>query len=349
MTISSKNNHLSSRRMSSVTYRESLKARRANQAVAAAEEQKHVPPSTSRNEKLSHTVWVVPPRRAVCFLALVFAGAVLALALATPWVCGRLALVVCSVLGHWLVDVALTARFGGAARWYILHALANLLVGLTALPDVLTTLAMPTHCFVGSFSLVPAIVVPGTHLYHLLAFQCSTADWVHHLLFAGVICPLGLFFEPGPVQNTVGFFICGVPGGLDYAMLALVKLRRMSPLTEKVWNARINVWLRSPGLLLAAFCCMMGRFSYYAPSATKARIPAWVVLTNALLCALNGQVRARVILPPRVHAQTLPRVLPVSFSPLPPPTARSTTCKSLWAIPSSGRGASRRRAVQTLT
>ena len=80
-----------------------------------------------------------------------------------------------------------------------------------------------------------------------------------------------------------------------YAMLALVKLRRMSPFTEKVWNARINVWFRSPGLLLAAFCCMMGRFSHFAPETTKARVPAWVVLTNALLCVLNGQYYMQVV------------------------------------------------------
>ena len=132
-------------------------------------------------------------------------------------------------------------------------------------------------------------------MYHLLAFECSTADWVHHLLFAGIICPIGLFFEPGPVQNTVGFFICGLPGGLDYLMLALVKLRRMDRYAEKRINSRINVWLRSPGLLFAAFCCVYGRFDVHAPAAVKKRVPWWVAVSCALLCALNGQYYMQVV------------------------------------------------------
>ena len=34
-------------------------------------------------------------------------------------------------------------------------------------------------------------------------------------------------------MNLVAFFMCGLPGGLDYIMLALVKLGRLDPLAEK--------------------------------------------------------------------------------------------------------------------
>jgi hypothetical protein len=279
--------------MSSVTLRKSVAERRANQANKAAQiDAADSPPQPAPPGAAP----VLQPRRAACALAVLLCGGVVAQAFATAWVRARLANVVYSVLGMLVLDLLL-ARVGGlgSARWYVLHAAANGVVGMAALPDLLATLAMPTHCFAGEFSLVPAYVVPAVHLYHLVAFECSAADWAHHLVFAGVICPLGLFFEPGPVQNTVAFFICGLPGGLDYAMLALVKLRRMSTLTEKVWNARINVWIRSPGLLLAAFCCLLGRFDAHAPAATKLRVPAWVVLVNALLCALNGQYYMQVV------------------------------------------------------
>lgn len=36
-------------------------------------------------------------------------------------------------------------------------------------------------------------------------------------------------------------------------MLALVKYNLMDSLTEKRWNARVNVWIRSPGCLFCAY------------------------------------------------------------------------------------------------
>ena len=46
----------------------------------------------------------------------------------------------------------------------------------------------------------------------------------------------------GPVANFTNFFVCGVPGGLDYLMLALVKHGKILPLTEKYYNNILNVW-----------------------------------------------------------------------------------------------------------
>ena len=37
------------------------------------------------------------------------------------------------------------------------------------------------------------------HLYHLVFFACSTADWVHHCVFVSIIGGCGLYFEGGPL------------------------------------------------------------------------------------------------------------------------------------------------------
>jgi len=237
---------------------------------------------------------LIPAHRLKVTAAVFATATALALWLATPWVQYRLGLVALSVLGMFLVDVAISP-FAGKARWYILHCAANMVVAATAFPDVVTTVLRPTHCFTGPFSLVPALVVPSIHLYHLIAFECSVGDWVHHVVFAGIICPLGLFFDPGPIQNMVGFFICGLPGGLDYGMLALVKLGLMNSFAEKAWNARINVWMRSPGLLLAACCCFLGRFNEHTPPEAKERVPWFVAVVSAVLCVLNGQYYMQVV------------------------------------------------------
>jgi hypothetical protein len=42
--------------------------------------------------------------------------------------------------------------------------------------------------------------------------------------------------------NAVNFFICGLPGGLDYFLLSLVKLGLIDKIVEK----RANLWLQVP-------------------------------------------------------------------------------------------------------
>jgi hypothetical protein len=47
--------------------------------------------------------------------------------------------------------------------------------------------------------------------------------------------------------NSLLFFITGIPGAMDYAMLSMVKENLMDKLEEKRLNTHINVWLRMPG------------------------------------------------------------------------------------------------------
>ena len=150
------------------------------------------------------------------------------------------------------------------------------------------TLAPPLsflQCMGGSFDLHATYMVRAIHIYHLVCFHCTRDDYFHHFVFAGIICPLGFYFKAGPIQNAVGFFICGLPGGLDYVMLALVKHKLMQPLTEKKYNARINVWLRSPGLLFCAFSIWVA-----APRPVSAGL-----LLGALVVALNGQYYMQMV------------------------------------------------------
>ncbi len=141
------------------------------------------------------------------------------------------------------------------------------------------------QCIGGSFDSHATYMVPAIHIYHLVCFHCTKDDYFHHFVFAGIICPLGFYFKAGPIQNAVGFFICGLPGGLDYVMLALVKHKMMQPLTEKKYNARINVWLRSPGLLFCAFSIWVA-----APRPISAGL-----LLGALVVALNGQYYMQMV------------------------------------------------------
>ena len=49
------------------------------------------------------------------------------------------------------------------------------------------------------------------------------------------------------------FWASGLPGGIDYLLLVLVKLGYMKSLTEKAYNVRLQTWLRAPGCLAHSF------------------------------------------------------------------------------------------------
>ena len=54
-------------------------------------------------------------------------------------------------------------------------------------------------------------------------------DWLHHILMVVIGAPMLITGEVGPLMNFNHFFMCGVPGGVDYAMLFAVKHGWMQP------------------------------------------------------------------------------------------------------------------------
>jgi hypothetical protein len=75
-----------------------------------------------------------------------------------------------------------------------------------------------------------------------------------------------------------------LPGGLDYAMLTAVKEGLLRSSSEKVWNSRLQVWIRAPGVLLAAYAIHL--VSRYSPMRGPS-VPALPSLLFAL-ASFNG-------------------------------------------------------------
>jgi hypothetical protein len=84
------------------------------------------------------------------------------------------------------------------------------------------------------------------------------------------------------VTNALLFFITGVPGGITYIMLVLVKMGKMQYLTEKAISAGINTWMRTPGLTwfstVILACLMHGAL----------HVPTWAAWLCIGLAFLNG-------------------------------------------------------------
>ena len=186
-----------------------------------------------------------------------------------------------------LIDLLVARKAVDAtSRFFILHTLANLAITISCAPDAFRSLSRPLDEPYGKMSILPVYLIAGLFAYHLSFFKnVPREEWVHHILFGGGIGGVGLANPASPIGNAIAFFICGLPGGIDYAMLAAVKEGLLASDTEKVLNTRLNVWLRSPGAVTAAYAIYIQMRHLPKPRP----IPSGAAMLVASLTVLNGQ------------------------------------------------------------
>lgn len=178
------------------------------------------------------------------------------------------------------------ARFT-KARYFALHVIANSWIAVLCLPDMYLILTDPVHTLSQRVSPNhwPTSLVFSIHVYHMLFFRnLQWIDWLHHILMVVIGAPLLITGELGPLMNFNHFFMCGVPGGLDYAMLFAVKHGWMKPLQEKAYNSAVNVWIREPALICTA---TLGFIQIHL----QPSMFGWLSIIRAflmLLCCWNG-------------------------------------------------------------
>ena len=108
-----------------------------------------------------------------------------------------------------------------------------------------------------------------------------------------VIGGINFTYPHGTGCNVLCFFISGLPGGLDYLLLAGVKAGRVAAYTEKRLNCSINTWIRGPGI--TAFCalCVSCWARPYPGTPPEDVMPWWVFLPVIFVVFFNGQCAPR--------------------------------------------------------
>eukprot|EP00949_MAST-11_sp_MAST-11-sp1_P001044 g1044.t1 len=169
------------------------------------------------------------------------------------------------------------------ARWFALHAVANAFIAYQTAGDVYNIFRRPEaalYLYVmgeddrAKIDYSNTVMLGALHMYHFLMFwkDITREDIFHHVLF--VVFNQAAIFWPvifrrdwtwGSVINGFNFFTCGLPGGIDYAFLSLLKEKKERHdkdvktliMKHKRTQAFINVWLRAPGILM---CCSISGF-----------------------------------------------------------------------------------------
>lgn len=141
------------------------------------------------------------------------------------------------------------------ARWYILHTIINAVVVFYTFQDMFSVLKDPITSIKTPADQLPINLTVALHYYHMIFFDyLYPIDWVHHILMMYVAFNVYYNPEVGLVSNYIIFFINGLPGGFDYLLLVLVKFNLIKPYTEKKINSYVNIWIRSPGILIGTYC-----------------------------------------------------------------------------------------------
>lgn len=156
------------------------------------------------------------------------------------------------------------------SRWFAIHVFANLIVCIAAFKPVVTAMIDPAHSadgtkysdtsIFGTGTNFPLVMIIAVHVYHMVIFDdLSSADYFHHLMFIPTMGIPGMLYKWGPAQSFLCFFISGLPGGIDYAALALNKMGWINDrsLIKKI-GALQNSWIRWPGIIVSAYNIYMG-------------------------------------------------------------------------------------------
>lgn len=159
------------------------------------------------------------------------------------------------VVGGWLLKRIGVFREDSTGRYFVLHVVCNGFVTVVHMDDVWLTYKNPlTAPFNMPTDIQGTAVIAALHCYHLVVYtrELQAVDWAHHLIMIVVMLPLAVGLNAGSLLGHGAFFASGLPGGLDYLMLVLVKARVMESMTEKKWNTVIQTWVRAPGCLFHA-------------------------------------------------------------------------------------------------
>jgi hypothetical protein len=148
------------------------------------------------------------------------------------------------------------------ARYFAVHTCINAAIVYRSFDTLWGFFESPEtaiFCDDGCADPFPNLLTTALHLYHMLCYDLKPIDRVHHYP-AMIANSIMLAYPAGVIQNFTFFFMMGLPGMLDYLMLVLVKYKLLESLTEKRYNALLNMTIRMPGLVLSPPLRRSGRW-----------------------------------------------------------------------------------------
>lgn len=159
-----------------------------------------------------------------------------------------------------------------------------------AYDSLLFCLTNPTRVHEG-FPLGPdkdtTTIAIALHIYHIFAFKCNLEDYIHHIVSALGVGVIGCSQPWGHIINATNFFICGLPGGINYILLMLRKYELITSVMQKRLDSLLNLLLRWPGIALVMYMAIVGKI--HNPAVAVGWIP--ILAVAVFRCLFSGSDR----------------------------------------------------------
>ena len=151
-----------------------------------------------------------------------------------------------------IADSILCIILGKKARWYQLHVIGNIMVTFNIINGTYNLYVDPYNNYriLGDHS--PSNLILAMHIHHILFFKLNLMDYFHHIIFVlfGIL-PTILWVKTN--QIYFGYIACsGIPGIIEYTLLALMKNEKISQYKQKQINVFIYNYLRFPMCIYGA-------------------------------------------------------------------------------------------------
>tara|TARA_B100000242_G_scaffold294186_1_gene275335 strand:+ start:1537 stop:2352 length:816 start_codon:yes stop_codon:yes gene_type:complete len=147
-----------------------------------------------------------------------------------------------------LIDKILTKMVN--KPYYLLHSIANWGIVYYTYPIVRDTYLNLSNTFNLSNNPISYQICSALHIYHIIRYKMNKEDIKHHIPTL-LVLSIPLFnISQSPLVSHIAFFLCGLPGAIDYILLFLSRNNIIHRLTEKKWNVYLNLYVRCPGSIL---------------------------------------------------------------------------------------------------
>eukprot|EP01001_Neometanema_parovale_P007918 NODE_4201_length_1101_cov_109.856851_g4003_i0.p1 GENE.NODE_4201_length_1101_cov_109.856851_g4003_i0~~NODE_4201_length_1101_cov_109.856851_g4003_i0.p1 ORF type:complete len:282 (+),score=61.32 NODE_4201_length_1101_cov_109.856851_g4003_i0:54-848(+) len=181
------------------------------------------------------------------------------------------------IVGCFAIDYLICRPFFvPKAQYWVLHALFNLWVGVLVHNEMIYVFMNPDQVFVVDFTLnglKTTVGIGAFHIYHLLATggNVSREDLIHHLVSGIGVAVIGCLCPYGLLVPHCNYFMCALPGGIDFVLIAMLKYDLVGRMTEKWINRWLNLLCRMPGMM---FSCYVGFLNIM--KGNTMHVPIWL-------------------------------------------------------------------------
>ena len=183
---------------------------------------------------------------------------------------------------HWGVP-------SGKSKWVSIHCIVNMVVACLTYEDMLSYIIKPLGLR-DSNNYYPLILVLLLHAYHILFYTCVFMDYIHHIIMCSLISvPLLASSKIIALSNTLLFFVCGLPGGIDYYNMYRVYQGQLPSILEKKYNSWLNIYVRAPGILYTAYLVWIHYLTDYPV------FNQWYCVLSIFILIWNAQYFAREV------------------------------------------------------